>query len=199
MGKVATSRNGRGGAQAPSSGANYAMAGLVPAIHVAALAKTFGIGAGRTAWIARHKAGMTTKDGLRAADLGKIRDQMHRAAELRQQLQAIFPQVCVVRIDRHMVEEGVHRRAEFCQRMKSAIEIFSFQLFACFAFGAVERRGEGVFLRFDAQIGFRMVFKRSGAVLLFFGFKDIGGALVAGEQARAIPVARNFPGRLCAI
>ncbi len=79
---------------------------------------------------------------------------MHGAAELRQQVKAVFAEVGIVRIDRDMVEEGVHRRAEFRQGMQGAIEIFRLEPFGDFAVGAVEGGGERVFLRFDAQIGF---------------------------------------------
>ncbi len=48
---------------------------------------------------------------LGPADFREIRDEMHRAAQLRQQLQAVFSQVGIFDVDRHMVEKLVHRRA----------------------------------------------------------------------------------------
>ncbi len=84
---------------------------------------------------------------------------------------------------------GARSFASACRAPSKSSDL---QLFADLAFGAVERRGEGVFLRFDAQIGFRMFFKGAGAVLLLFGLEDVGRALVAGEQARAILGGQEF-------
>ena len=121
-------------------------------------------------------------------DAGEIRHRAGRLADAVEEPQAVGPKRGVFRVDRHLVEEGVHGLAQAGQRAHRALEILRLDGSGGLALGPVEHHGERLFLDlalvvYDLEIGRLVV---SATVLLLLDAQDVSRAAITGEQVLAI-------------
>ncbi len=118
-------------------------------------------------------------------NLGKIGDCLRRGADFGEELQAVLADFRIIRIDHDLVEERVDRRAEFGERAHGAGEILDVDGRNRVLLHFLDLGGERGFLDFLEK--FQIVRARVGfLVLLFFDGEDIGRALDARKQVRAV-------------
>src|SRR5215213_5878176 len=123
--------------------------------------------------------------GWLALDLREIRHRARCGAQRVEKLEAVLAQGGIVGVDRHLVEEGVDRRAKAREGEHRAFEILFCDGFARGLALGDERFPERELLGLaqEVDVGRGVVGAR---ILLLLDAQDVRGAAVAGEEVPAV-------------
>ena len=147
----------------------------------------------------RRRGSTRSEQAQLALDAREIRHRAGGVADFVEQPQPVLAQLGLVGalrdVDRHLVEERIHLRAQLRHRAHGGGEVLARDGGGGLLLGGVDGLGERPFLvlAIERRIGPPDIVAR---VLLLLDADDVGGALVAGEQVLAVLGVEEFSQRL---